>query len=145
MYSKMRSLRVGQKYTHAGFTYTGLPYHAQMILKDIKCIGFEHGHDTYEIIYRKVGSKAICHMKFDVTKQFIIWDGLVNPDTQLAVAAFIKDGTHGAVQMLKKWRSNDPRYMHRAALSITQEPIVFNYKSLLDASSKMFDLCEVIS
>lgn len=144
MYNNIRQMRVGCQYTMATFTYLGIPYHVQMTLKDIKCTGYEDGADIYQLLYKKIDTRAMIQMTLTGRKQFIIWEGLVVPDTQLQVASFIKDGSEGHVQMIKRWRHNDPRYMNRAELSVSIPPLVKNYKPLTN-DQKLFDLCEVVS
>lgn len=144
MYDNLRKLKVGSKYTIAGFTYMGTPYNAQFILRSIRCIGFQDGADTYEILYKKVDTKALVCFNLNIRKQFIIWEGLVDPNTNLQVSSHIKDNDSGHVQVLKKWRRDDSRYMHRAKSSVVQIPIVENFQKIT-SDGRTFDLCEVIS
>lgn len=144
MFNNIRQMKVDSKYTLAGFNYLGSPYNVQMILKDLRCVGFEHGNDVYDMLYKKVKTKALCRVKLSINKQFIIWEGLETPDTQITVATFIKDGSQGAVQMLKRWRDNSPKYMYKAELSVSKPPLVVNYKPVVQ-DDRLFDLCEVIS
>lgn len=139
MYPKMRSLRVGQKYTIVGFTYTGLPYDAQMILRDIKCKDYEHGADSYELLYKKIDTKALICMKIAVNKQFIIWDGIVYPNAQPSAISYPDpENPHAVIH--KRWRPNDPRYMHRALNSVVQKPLVENVRPL-PIDDSVYDLC----
>lgn len=144
-YQNMNNLVKGKEYTYAGYTEIGLSYHMHIRIIDIRLVHTQFYGESHKVTYKNLKNHKTAEIMLYPKKQFILWEGIVDPVTNFIVHTFIKEDSQGAVTYMKRWRHNDPRYMHRALASIGLEPVVSNFQNLLDTESKLFDACMVIS
>lgn len=145
MIGNIRSLIIDHKYTLVTFNFKGYPYQEHIYAFKLSCDSHDRYSEAYYLRYKRrksVGKGGAIWLHEG--KQFIIWEGWVNPDVQMAVASFYKDNNSGHVKLLKCYKPYNARYLQRAKLSIAQKPIVENInKTKID--DRMFDLCTIIS
>ncbi len=141
MFDNVRQLKVGEKYTYAGFTYAGLPYQFSCRLRSFQ---LDNGDsDKYLLIGKKLKSGATMRVSLSRDKQFIIWEGDHNPDMQLQAVTYIEDAKAGHVAKLKCWGKFDSRYLRRAKLSVAQPPLIENVKPI-KMPERLYDLVTII-
>lgn len=143
MFNDCRLLKARQTYTLAGFTYAGLPYNVQFRLTNLQCRSHEQWAETYVLYYRKINNMAQSSTHLTPRKSFIIWEGLVIPNTSPEVAFITKDDGYSAIRCVKRWQYFDSRYMDRALKSVAQAPII-QYFQTPQPNTRLYDLCEVI-
>lgn len=144
MLDKINDIQIGNTYTIAMFNGFGSPYHLHVIIKKIIVEPFKEYAITYLISYTKVDTGFNAKIRINPNTQFIIWEGIVTPNTDVAACIYMKDSSQGHVKVLKKWRDYDPRYLIRAKLSVKEHPLIENIHKV-NQKEQLRDFCTVIS
>lgn len=143
MLDKIKDIKVGGHYTIVLFHSFGYPHQMHIVVNKIMMEKFKDPDDTCAISYMKLDTGYKSTFKLHKGCQFLLWEGIVHPNTDVAVCIYIKDSDHGHVKLLKRWRDRDPRYMVRAKLSVDNLPLVENIHKPL--REQLLDFCTVIS
>lgn len=146
MFSNLANLKQGKKYTIVGFSGAGDVYGKTFRLINIRHESFSQHPDAYLLLIFSVVRQTI---RLHPNKQFIIWDGEVNPKCDLEVGSYLINHARGILagaptqKMLTQWKNYDPRYMYRALESVKEEPLITHILPRPVGRAVEIDLCMV--
>ena len=117
-----KKLVPGKKYTLVAMSEFGFPYKVHMTLVEAKVEPYAQYKESLVIYFKKARGRRVYGVRFYGIKEFLIWEGFVNPDTNMY--GQVEDRGDGVIVKTSRYRCFDSRYLYDAIESMKTKPVV---------------------
>jgi hypothetical protein len=120
-YREFTKLRQGEKYTMVTGGEMGFVRKTQFVFDSLKFGRYAQYHDSVQVIFKVRRKRNLSSIQFYGIKSFIIWEGFVDPVTDMYGAPKLENGL---TVRRSKYLSFDLGYFTDALNSVTQNPLI---------------------
>lgn len=127
---KLTQMVQGRKYTVVSMGEFGFPYQMQMTLVKVKVEPYAQYGKSYVLEFKQPKKRLNRMLRFYGDRPLIVWEGWVNPKTDMYIKSGVKDYSSGAVTIQESLPCFDLEYLRIARYSVQQEPFFSNCDSI---------------